>query len=174
MFKIKTNNPEFKKQIEETYQIYSQQNYDYVICDETDLCEEDKINLCFSLSKVNDAKAIISAIIKSREVSLNLKSTEGIKKVRVNDIEYFESLENEVYAVCGRSRYVCDEKLYTLEEMLKDMHFVRTSKSFLVNILKINIIRPMLNYKFLLIMTNGDKIDVNRTYVKSFKQKLNL
>ena len=90
------------------------------------------------------------------------------------DIEYFETLENDVYAIVGRNKYICDDKLYSLEQMLENKYYVRTSKSYLVNILKIKFIKPMLNYKYLLIMNNGDEIDVNRTYLKAFKNKLNL
>lgn len=174
MFKIKTNNLDFKKKIEAKYLIYSHNEYQYVITDEKNMIEEGKINLFFSFDQIDEMGIIFQSIISGNELSLSLKSKEGIKKVNVNDIDYFEALENDVFAVSGKNRYICDEKLYTLEEILKGRHFVRTSKSFLVNILKINVIRPMLNYKFLLIMNNGDKIDVNRTYVKSFKEKLDL
>lgn len=174
MFKIKTNNLDFKKEIESKYLIYSHDEYKYVITDSGEFIEEDKINLVFSINQINEMASILKSIINGEEISLNLKSKEGIKKVKVTDIDYFEALENDVYAISGKNRYLCDEKLYNLEELLKDHYFVRTSKSYLVNILKINIIRPMLNYKFMLIMVNGDKIDVNRTYVKQFKEKLDL
>lgn len=174
MFKIKSNNLNFQKIIGEKYLKYSSDDYKYVLTDDKSLVETDKINIVFSLENFYEIDSLLSSLISGANVSLNLKSNEGIKKVNVEDIEYFESLDNDVFAVCGSKKYLCEEKLYTLEELLKNQYFVRTSKSFLVNILKINIIRPMLNYKLLLIMNNGDKIDVNRTYVKSFKEKLDL
>ena len=174
MFKISTKNIEFKKVIESKYLVYSHEEYKYVITDDKDLIEDDKINIVISLEKIDEISELISSIVNGDNLVISLRTPNGIKKVDVKDIEYFEALENDVFAVCGNNRYLCDDKLYVLEELLSKRYFVRTSKSFLVNILKINIIRPMLNYKFLLIMNNGDKIDVNRTYMKSFKEKLDL
>ena len=55
-----------------------------------------------------------------------------------------------------------------------EKNFVRVSKSFLVNIAHIEYIRPMLNSKLKLIMTNKDVVEVNRTYVKSFKERMDI
>ena len=138
------------------------------------MVEKDKINIVFTLETMSKADELLKVVILGVELYLNLKCKEGITKVNVRDIEYFETLENDVYAIVGRNKYICDDKLYSLEQMLENKYYVRTSKSYLVNILKIKFIKPMLNYKYLLIMNNGDEIDVNRTYLKAFKNKLNL
>ena len=61
-----------------------------------------------------------------------------------------------------------------LEQILTERNFVRVSKSFLVNIAHIDLIKPMLNSKLKLIMSNKDVVEVNRTYVKSFKERMKL
>ena len=64
--------------------------------------------------------------------------------------------------------------MYILEQTLTDRNFVRVSKSFLVNIAHISFIKPMLNSKLKLIMGNKDVVEVNRTYVKTFKERMKL
>ena len=98
----------------------------------------------------------------------------GVKHIDSKDILYFEALDNEVFAIVSKERYYVLEKLYILEQALIQKNFVRVSKSFLVNIAHINLIKPMLNSKLKLIMSNKDVVEVNRTYVKSFKERMEL
>lgn len=154
--------------------ITSKDDYQYVITDDSSLAEVGKINIVFDYNNIKDADALLKGLVLGSDLVITLQSANGYKKVNVRDIEYFEALENDVYAIVGKIRYDCVDKLYALEEKLKSRSFVRTSKSFLVNITKIDYIKPLLNYKLLLVMNNGDKIDVNRTYMKSFKEALEL
>jgi DNA-binding LytR/AlgR family response regulator len=65
-------------------------------------------------------------------------------------------------------------KMYELEELLKEKHFIRVSKYTLVNINKIEYIKPALNSKLILLMKNKDQVEVNRHYYKTFKKTLNI
>ena len=71
MFKIKTNNLDFKKEIESKYLIYSHDEYKYVITDSAEFIEEDKINLVFSINQINEMASILQSIINGEEISLN-------------------------------------------------------------------------------------------------------
>jgi DNA-binding LytR/AlgR family response regulator len=44
----------------------------------------------------------------------------------------------------------------------------------MVNVNQIDYIKPALNSKLLLLMKNGDELEVNRRYYKSFKKTLNI
>lgn len=174
MFKVKAKDNRLKKELIEKLNIIETSDYQYVLTPNQECIEENKINIVFSIDKLNEVSQIIDTIILGADYFINAESSEGMVRLNVKDIEYFEAFGNDVYAIVGKKRYLVFEKLYALEENLENKNFVRTSKSYLVNILKIEYIRPMFNYKLELFMSNKDRIDVNRTYVKSFKQKLNI
>lgn len=173
MFKLKTNSSN-KKELLERLGIVETKEYMYVLADNVSLFEQGKVNIIFDSNNLDPVKLIIKNIINGEDYYINLQNSEGIKRVNVKNIDYFEALDNDVFACLGKERFYVLEKLYSLEESLATQNFVRVSKSFLVNLLKINYIRPLLNYKLELVMINGDKIDVNRTYMKSFKKKMKL
>lgn len=173
MFKLKIIGPN-KKSILELLEFYETKEYKYIVTNDPSHYEKDKTNIIFNDEEIEDIVTIIKNIIRGEEYFLNLENSLGIKRVNVREIDYFEAFDNDVFAIVGHERFYVLEKLYALEQALNERNFVRVSKSFLVNILKINYVKPQLNYKLELIMINGDTIDVNRTYIKSFKQKLNL
>ena len=59
-----------------------------------------------------------------------------------------------------------------LEEDLFQAGFFRISKSVIVNVARIEAIASGFNGKLTLIMDNKKKIEVNRSYTKSFKEYL--
>lgn len=89
------------------------------------------------------------------------------------DILYFESDKEAVYAVTKAYRYLLNEKLYELEQLV-NQDFFRISKSVIVNIQHINKIKPSLNRKFSLTIVNGDVVDVTRTYYLLFKELIGI
>lgn len=174
MFKVKSNDPKIKKYLIQELGVIETPDYKYVLTCDKNLIEDDKINIVFNESDIQLVSKMIDEIILGEDYFINGESPEGLTRLNSKDIEYFEALGNDVFAIVGKNRYIVSEKLYALEEMLENKNFVRTSKSFLVNILKIEYIKPMFNYKLELFMSNKDRIDVNRTYMKSFKAKLNI
>lgn len=174
MFKVKAKDVNIKKELIAKLNIVETKDYQYVLTPDQECVEIDKINIVFPLDNLEEVSKIIDGIVLGADFYVNGEGPEGLVRLNTKDIEYFEALGNDVFAVVGKKRYIVQEKLYALEEILENKNFVRTSKSFLVNILKIEYIRPMFNYKLELFMSNKDRIDVNRTYVKSFKRKLNI
>ncbi|MDD3382750.1 MAG: LytTR family DNA-binding domain-containing protein [Bacilli bacterium] len=174
MFKYKSRNQKEKQEMMNRLKLVEKNEYQYVITTDASLVEKDKINIVFSNKDLPIIEDLVYKIKMGENYYINLVNESGIKKTSVRDIEYFESLENEVFAYVGKEKFTVMDKLYVIEKELMDKHFIRTSKSFIVNILKISRIRPMLNYKLELVMMNGDRIDVNRTYMQNFKKALKI
>ena len=63
-------------------------------------------------------------------------------------------------------------RIYELEEMLKNRHFLRISKAMLVNLMKIQSIRPAFNGRFTAVLRSGEKVIISRNYVKALKTAL--
>lgn len=171
MFKIKVKNFK-KKYIEEILNVHDSTNYTYVLTDDKTFCEDDKINIVFSENNLENMKRVVRQLIAGESIYISVENSQGVKKINVRNIDYFEANDNEVLAVVGKERYYVIEKLYALEEALEGKNFCRISKSCIVNTMKVDYICPILNYKLRLIMVNGDTIEVNRTYTKSFKEKI--
>ena len=68
--------------------------------------------------------------------------------------------------------YETKQKLYELEELLKEKYFLRVSKSLLLNLMKIRSIKPALNGRFLAILQSGEEIIISRKYVPELKAAL--
>ena len=63
-------------------------------------------------------------------------------------------------------------KLYELESKYEGKSFFRCSKSVIVNLMKIESIKPALNSRFMAKLTNGEVVIISRQYVPQLKEKL--
>jgi len=98
------------------------------------------------------------------------KNERGSFDIMVQDVIYFESFGDDVYCVTSDKKLKVKSKLYELEGLYADREFIRVSKSFLINIIKVISITPQLNSKIKLKMVNNNSIYVNRTYLRAFKK----
>lgn len=173
MFKVNTTTIK-KSYVLEKLNIIETSDYQYVLTDDVNLFEDDKINIFFNEKTLFSLSDMIKILSQGKSIFINVENSRGEKRVSADTISYFEAFDNEVFAVINKERFYVLEKLYVLEQALTEKNFVRVSKSFLVNINQIEYIRPMLNSKLKLIMVNKDVVEVNRTYVKSFKERMNI
>lgn len=65
-----------------------------------------------------------------------------------------------------------DFRLYQLKEKLQSSGFVQISKSCLLNINALESIRPLFNSRMEATLKNGEKVCVNRKYLKDVKKAL--
>ena len=63
-------------------------------------------------------------------------------------------------------------RLYELEEALSGNRFVRISKSVIVNLMKVESIRPALNGRYMCRLMNGEDVIISRKYVTEVKEKI--
>ena len=69
-------------------------------------------------------------------------------------------------------RGLCDNAVYELEEMLLGKHFLRVSKSTLLNLMKVSAIKPALNSRFTAVLFSGEQVVITRKYVPELKKAL--
>lgn len=92
--------------------------------------------------------------------------------LRLEDIYYFESIDNKTFGYGEQDVYECSPKLYELEQHLARSHFMRISKSCILNITKLSSVRALLNGKFEAQLANKEKLIINRHYVQALKEKI--
>ena len=99
---------------------------------------------------------------------------EKIHQLSQQNIYYFESVDNIVFAYCKSQVFKCREKLYELENNLQNTHFLRVSKSVILNLQKIEYLTPAYNGRFEASLQNGEKIIISRQYTPMLKEKLKM
>ena len=92
------------------------------------------------------------------------------KKFRLEDVYYFEALDEKVFAYTKEQVYEIKMRLYEVEENFKKRHFIRCSKSVVMNIMLLDGISPALNGRFFAHMKNGEKLMISRQYAPHLKE----
>lgn len=112
--------------------------------------------------------------IEQQEADLIGYEGDTIHRLKLVDVYYFEAIDNKVFIYCKDKFYESKQKLYELEEQCGVKKFFRASKSFIINISKIDYIKPSLSGRFNATLDNGETIVVSRQYVPLLKSKLGL
>ncbi len=134
----------------------------------------DLLNHSIEIDENADYEIILSNSEEGKETLIAKTNENDFKIIDFKKVIYFESFDNEVFAVMKNERYRLKEKLYYYEAMFCTKEFVRVSKSYIVNIKEIETIRTTFNRKFILVMSNKEEIDVNRSYYEIFKERIGL
>jgi len=93
-----------------------------------------------------------------------------IYQFNLTDVFYFEAVDERVFAYAADKSYELKTRLYELENAYADKHFIRCSKAFVINLMKLESISPALNGRFTAHMKNGEKIIISRQYVPEMKR----
>lgn len=114
----------------------------------------------------------IADFVRSRQgqVSGTLEGRQYV--IAVSEIMYIESVDSRTFIYTSSSIYESKQRLYELEEFLKPRHFLRISKASIVNLLKINSVKPALGGRFSVVLSNNEEIIISRKYVPELKRTL--
>ena len=122
--------------------------------------------------KVDDRIDEITRFIKSRQGSLEGYSEGDMYNIPIADVYYIESVDDKTFLYLEKETYESRKRLYELEKITDSFHFVRISKSVVVNLMKVDSIKPALNGRFLCKLKNGEDVIISRKYVQMLKEKL--
>lgn len=92
------------------------------------------------------------------------------KRFRLEDVCYFEALDEKVFAYTKKDVYEIKMRLYEVEQAYEKYHFIRCSKAVVLNLMLLESISPALNGRFFAHMKNGEKIMISRQYAPKLKQ----
>lgn len=116
---------------------------------------------------------MIRAVKAGREQIVGTKDGQ-IMRIAPKDVYYFEAVDNRIFLYLEKDVYETKYKLYELEERFRGLDFLRTSKSVIINLAKVQSFAPVLGGRFEAIMKNGEKLVISRQYVPTLKEKLGL
>ena len=114
----------------------------------------------------------IEAFVKAGQGSLTGVKDSSRYEIALQDICYIESVDGRTFLYTKDQIYETSYRIYELESRLKSRYFLRISKSMLLNLMKIQSIRPALNGRFTAVLQSGENVIISRNYVKGLKAAL--
>ena len=114
----------------------------------------------------------IAAFVKSRQGSLSGVRDKRQYEVPLAEIYYIESVDGKTFLYTKEHVYETPSRLYELESLLRAKHFLRVSKSMLLNLMKIRSIRPALNGRLTAVLQSEEEVIISRSYVKDLRSAL--
>lgn len=119
----------------------------------------------------NEEIESLAAYLEKEQVLLGTRDRKTFK-FAVSDIYYLEIVDRRCFAYLDREVYQMELNLRSFLEKYEKAGFVQVGKSTIVNIRYVDHIVPDLNMRLNLIMENGEKLIVNRSYKKAFMDGL--
>lgn len=100
------------------------------------------------------------------------KTNRGQIWLNASEVKIIEAFGNNVETIVNQKNVVLEKKLYEYEEELEKDGFIRIGKSTLINYHHIESVASAYNGKLMLYLKNDEKVFVNRSYTKHFKNAL--
>ena len=119
--------------------------------------------------EINKIKSLLLHDFKKKLPAVKDGVTHLINK---QDIFYFESVDKRSYLYTANEVYEIFLKLYEIENI--DINYFRNSKSQILNIAKIESLRPDFDGRMEVMLKNNEKVIVSRQYAKILKERLGL
>ncbi|MGU3471808.1 LytR/AlgR family response regulator transcription factor [Paenibacillus sp. D51F] len=109
-----------------------------------------------------------------RTGKLAITVDERILLVNIGKILYITAEEGKTLVATAEQTYKVGEPLVTFEQKLQGTPIMRVHRAYLANVDEIEEIQPWFHSTCTLIMRNGAKVPVSRTYLKELKQLIGL
>jgi DNA-binding LytR/AlgR family response regulator len=114
----------------------------------------------------------IVSFVRSIDTQIECFAEDNIKLISVANIYYIESVDKTAIIHTEHKNYRCKLRLYQLHEILRDKGFVQISKYCILNLNKLDAIKPLLNSRMEAHLSNGARLFVNRKYLAEIKRIL--
>jgi len=99
-----------------------------------------------------------------------VKANGRILFLALTDVDWVEAADNYVILHAGNDSHVLRETMTRLEAKLPADRFLRISRSTIVNVLQIKELHPMFHGEYVVILINGKRLTLTRTYREKLHQ----
>lgn len=118
-----------------------------------------------------EVEKIISTLKNIDSSIIGKKDNENFV-LKLEDVYYFEAVENKVFAYLEEDVYEVSYKIAELNDLLNDTSFIQTARTVILNLDKIQRIKSMVNGRILAVLNNNEKMIITRVYANVFKNKI--
>jgi two-component system, LytTR family, response regulator len=134
--------------------------------------------LAKSIEKLNAEESTLSQELPARVLKENskifIKDNDQCHLISLSDIVYIESCKNYVCAFFNGKKAFIRKNMAALEQSLPRAIFFRASRQFIVNLNRIDQIKPGVNDGYDLVMDDGKRVEVSRRNAAELKDRLSI
>lgn len=116
----------------------------------------------------------IKRLVREGAPLLGYGSDGSMSPLDLQEIYYFESVENRVFAYGVKDVLELKCRLYELEERFAGTDLIRISKSMILSLEKVERFVPVLGGRIEAVLANGERVVISRQYVPDVKRRLGL
>lgn len=124
---------------------------------------------------LDDSVQEVLDFIKGRDTEFLVGKVDEMQHIlKPQDIHFFHTENESVFAVNASGSFKLKEKLYELEKILPSTKFIRLSKSVIANLHELSRFEASFNGTLCVYFKSGTKEYVSRTYVSAIKEALKM
>lgn len=128
--------------------------------------------ITINCSKISPAVEKMITMLRVLDMKLTGKKGDQTYILDASKVLYIDTVDKKTFFYTQQEVFETDSKLYELEEQLASLDFIRANKSCIINFNQIVAIKPDIDGKLLLTMSNNEKLFVSRQYAPIIKKKL--
>lgn len=121
-----------------------------------------------------EVQGLLDKLKSSNKKPITGKKDNKIYILNPQEINYFFSEKQKIYANSDSAIYEISGRLYEIEEQFKDTSFIKISKSVIANVDKIKNLEMSFNGTMCVNFKNGAQEFISRKYVSSMKNYLSM
>jgi two-component system LytT family response regulator len=127
-------------------------------------------------SGINDQSSLLATAAESPQQNhrIVVKTGGKIQIIPVQEIDYLEAADDYIKIVTKKGVFLKNKTMNYFEKVLDAQQFVRTHRSFIINVSRINRIDPYEKDNHIAILQSGAKIPVSRSGYSKLKVILGL
>ena len=131
-----------------------------------------EIDITINCSRLSPEVERLISMLRVLDLKLTGKKDGQSYILDAAKVLYIDTVDKKTFFYTRNEVYETDLKLYELEEQLAAMDFMRANKSCIINFHQIISIKPDIDGKLLVTMSNGERLYISRQYSAIIKAKL--
>ncbi len=131
-----------------------------------------EIDITINCSRLSPEVERLISMLRVLDLKLTGKKDGQTYILDAAKVLYIDTVDKKTFFYTRTEVYETDLKLYELEEQLGAMDFLRANKSCIINFHQIISIKPDIDGKLLVTMSNGERLYISRQYSAIIKAKL--
>ena len=132
------------------------------------------IEIIINCPQITDKINKLTSVLRTYDKKFSGTKNGQTHLIDRQDILYFESVDKRCFIYTADDTYEISLKLYEIEEYTAEMEFFRSSKSQIINIVKIKSLCPDFDGRIEATMDNEEKLTISRQYSKLLKERLGI
>lgn len=131
---------------------------------------EDELILNYK-EKNPEVEAVLLFMDKRQRKLIGRKNDETIV-FTLEEILYIEKVDNKTFVYTDDNEIQVEMSLYSIELFLDDESYFRCSKSMIINVNKVEMLKSMPSNRIDATLVSGEHIIISRTYASDFRKLL--